>query len=42
MKTNCKDFDMSNLLELQVSAILAYLLSGSLRKPLELNFDNNF
>ncbi|CAD8187116.1 unnamed protein product [Paramecium pentaurelia] len=42
MKTNCKDFDMSNLLELQISAILAFQLSGSLRKPLELSFDNHF
>ncbi|CAK89840.1 unnamed protein product (macronuclear) [Paramecium tetraurelia] len=42
MKTNCKDFDMSNLLELQVSAILAFLLSGSLRKPLELSLDSHF
>lgn len=41
MKTNCKDFEMSNLLELEVSAMLAYLLSGSLRKPLELITDNN-
>lgn len=41
MKTNCKDFEMSNLLELEVSAMLAYLLSGSLRKPLELIIDNN-
>ncbi|CAD8099579.1 unnamed protein product [Paramecium sonneborni] len=41
MKNNCKDFDMSNLLELQVSAMIAFLLSGSLRKPLELSFDNN-
>ncbi|CAK86626.1 unnamed protein product (macronuclear) [Paramecium tetraurelia] len=41
MKTNCKDFDMSNLLELQVSAMIAFLLSGSLRKPLELTFDNH-
>ncbi|CAD8101286.1 unnamed protein product [Paramecium sonneborni] len=42
MKTNCKDFDMSNLLELQVSGILSFLLSGSLRKPLELNLDKQF
>ncbi|CAD8152072.1 unnamed protein product [Paramecium octaurelia] len=42
MKTNCKDFDMSNLLELQVSAILAFLLSGSLRKSLELSLDSHF
>ncbi|CAD8168952.1 unnamed protein product [Paramecium pentaurelia] len=41
MKTNCKDFDMSNLLELQVSAMIAFLLSGSLRKSLELTFDNH-
>ncbi|CAD8183650.1 unnamed protein product [Paramecium octaurelia] len=41
MKTSCKDFDMSNLLELQVSAMIAFLLSGSLRKPLELTFDNH-
>ncbi|CAK87466.1 unnamed protein product (macronuclear) [Paramecium tetraurelia] len=40
MKTNCKDFDMSNLLELQAAAILAFSLSGSLRKPLEISFDN--
>ncbi|CAD8110979.1 unnamed protein product [Paramecium sonneborni] len=41
MKNSCKDFDMSNLLELQVSAMIAFLLSGSLRKPLELTFDNH-